>query len=77
MDYIIEEGKEFNLRNLTDLSEYNERQPASIELDTEDENLESRMLFIIERIYKTIADKEPYDASYAGGGIDISISELD
>ncbi|KAI8377126.1 hypothetical protein EDC96DRAFT_414753, partial [Choanephora cucurbitarum] len=39
MDYIIEEGEEFNLRNLTNLSEYNDCQPVPIELDAEDENL--------------------------------------
>ncbi|KAI8375764.1 hypothetical protein EDC96DRAFT_571850 [Choanephora cucurbitarum] len=57
MGYIIEEGEEFNLRNLTNLSEYNDCQPVSIELDAEDENLESRISLVIEKVNKTIADK--------------------
>ncbi|OBZ82174.1 hypothetical protein A0J61_09776 [Choanephora cucurbitarum] len=54
MDYIIEEGEEFNVRNLTHLSKY---RPVLIELDTENENLESRILLVIEKVNKTIADK--------------------
>ena len=54
MDYIIEEGDDFNLRNLTNLSEYNECQPVPIELDAEDENLENRISLVIEKVNKNI-----------------------
>ncbi|OBZ66117.1 hypothetical protein A0J61_11920, partial [Choanephora cucurbitarum] len=57
MDYVIEEGEEFNLRNLTNLSEYNDCQAVPIELDAEDENLESRISLVIEKANKTVADK--------------------
>lgn len=55
MDYIIEEGEEFNLRNLTNLTEYMECQPVPIELDAEDKNLENIILLVIEKVNKTIA----------------------
>ena len=64
MDYIIEEEEEFNLRNLTNLSEYNDCQPVPIELDAEDENLESRISLVIEKVNKTIADKVGNVRSY-------------
>lgn len=40
MDYIIEEGDEYSLKNLI---KYKERQSIPIDLAPEDENLESRM----------------------------------
>ncbi|KAG1473861.1 hypothetical protein G6F56_000704 [Rhizopus delemar] len=42
MDYIIEEEEQFNLRNLTNLTDYKKSQPVPIELDPEDEDLEIR-----------------------------------
>lgn len=65
MDYIIEEGDEFNLRNLTTLTAYTECQPVPIELDAEDENLEDRILLVIERVNKTIANKVGNVTNYA------------
>ncbi|KAI9338124.1 hypothetical protein BD770DRAFT_431762 [Pilaira anomala] len=50
MDYIIEKGDEFNLQNLTNLSEYNECQPVPIELDAENENLENKISLVIEKL---------------------------
>ena len=64
MDYVIEEGEEFNLRNLTNLSEYNDCQAVPIELDAEDENLESRISLVIEKANKTVADKVGNVRSY-------------
>lgn len=40
MDYIIEEGDEYSLKNLI---KYKERQSIPIDLAPEDENLESRI----------------------------------
>ncbi|OBZ82132.1 hypothetical protein A0J61_09819, partial [Choanephora cucurbitarum] len=58
MDYVIEEGEEFNLRNLTNLSEYDDCQAVPIELNAEDENLESRIPFVIEKnIYEKQTNK--------------------
>lgn len=57
MDYIIEEGEEFNLRNLTNLTEYKECQPVPIEFDAKDENLENIISLVIEKANKTIANK--------------------
>ncbi|KAI7899589.1 uncharacterized protein BX663DRAFT_520618 [Cokeromyces recurvatus] len=65
MDYIIEEGDEFNLRNLTTLTAYKECQPVPIELDPEDKNLEDRILLVIERVNKTIANKVGNVTNYA------------
>ncbi|KAI8364518.1 hypothetical protein EDC96DRAFT_424716, partial [Choanephora cucurbitarum] len=50
----VEEGEKFNLQNLTDLSEYNDCQPVPIELDAEDENLESRISLVIKKANKTV-----------------------
>ncbi|KAI8367886.1 hypothetical protein EDC96DRAFT_418975, partial [Choanephora cucurbitarum] len=60
----IEEGEEFNLRNLTSLSEYNDCQAVFIELDAEDENLESRISLVIEKVNRTIANKVDNVRSY-------------
>ena len=62
INYISEE--ESNLRKLTDLSKYNEFQPVPIELDAEDENLESRISLVIEKANKTVADKVSNVRSY-------------
>lgn len=58
MDYIIEEGDEFNLKNLANLTEYNEAQPVPIELDPEDENLDNRVAVVSEKVNKLLADKK-------------------
>lgn len=65
MDYIIDEGNEFNLKNLTNLTKYKESNPTPIELDPEDENLENRMLLIIGRVEKAKAAKLRAEKSYA------------
>ncbi|ORE12468.1 hypothetical protein BCV71DRAFT_190981 [Rhizopus microsporus] len=65
MDCIIEEGEQFNLRNLTNLTDYKESQPVPIELDPEDEDLESRISLATERIEKYVADKVRKDNSYS------------
>ncbi|KAG1467189.1 hypothetical protein G6F56_004546 [Rhizopus delemar] len=64
MDYIIEEGEQFNLRNLTNLTDYKEVQPIPIEMDAEDENLETRISLVTERVDKFIADKVRNANSY-------------
>lgn len=46
MDYIIEEEEQFNLRNLTNLTDYKELQLVPF---PKDEDLESRISLAIER----------------------------
>ncbi|GAA5816096.1 hypothetical protein MFLAVUS_009618 [Mucor flavus] len=65
MDYIVGEGNEFNLKNLTNLTKYKESNPTPIELDPEDENLENCMLVITEKVNKTKAAKLRAESSYA------------
>ncbi|KAG1545907.1 hypothetical protein G6F49_010654 [Rhizopus delemar] len=49
MDYTVNEGNEFRLKNLTNCKGL---QPTPIELDSEEENLESRMAVVIEKVDK-------------------------
>ncbi|KAI9332555.1 hypothetical protein BD770DRAFT_449266 [Pilaira anomala] len=65
MDYIIDEGNEFNLKNLPNLTKYKESNPTPIELDPEDENLENSMLLITGRVEKSKAAKLRAEKSYA------------
>lgn len=47
IDYIVDEGNEFSLKNLTNLTNYKE-----LHSTPEDENLENRMAVVIERAKK-------------------------
>ncbi|KAI8967064.1 hypothetical protein BDF20DRAFT_917870 [Mycotypha africana] len=67
MDCIIEEGEQFNLRNLTNTI-YKESQPVPTEVDPKDEDLESRISLATERLQKYVADSaQPSNGRSASG----------
>lgn len=61
MDYTVNEGNEFRLKNLTNCKGL---QPTPIELDSEEENLESRMAVVIEKVDKVKVTNLHVDISY-------------
>ncbi|KAG0745650.1 hypothetical protein G6F57_008165 [Rhizopus arrhizus] len=64
MHYIINEGDEFSFKNSTKLTNYKGLQPILIELASEEENLESRMAVVIEKVDKVKAANLHVDRSY-------------
>ncbi|KAI7898444.1 uncharacterized protein BX663DRAFT_546382 [Cokeromyces recurvatus] len=70
MEYIIDDGNEFNLEDLTNLSKYKESNLTPIELDPEDKNLKNNILVINERVEKAKAAKLRAKSSYAAYTVD-------